>query len=389
MARLRLFTFYDAIEHVVDYLGSTTDAQPRRYARRAVLAAYNEMTSLRKWTYFMRHGRINCSEPYSTGTVAFDLTGGAYERVLTLTTGTWPSWSAYGTVLIDSKPYDVAERKSSTQLTLTPTSSPAADVASTTYTIYRDAYPLPIDFRSIGEVIVRGQDRLLKEVQPNDWVQAQRSYLSQSCPAVFTLTGSPDYMGTMGIRFWPPPDDDYVVDYVYARSPRQLNNETYETGSVTAVTDSLTATGSGTTWDSRLNGAVIRFSANTKDLPGGISSENPYRIERVVASVASTTSLTLDAVPGITGLTGVKYRISDPVDLEEGAMLNLFLRECERQARLIRRLKPEPMEDQAYERARELAAESDNRSFQRTARATGGYFDPNNNQPFGDDDTIA
>ena len=35
-----------------------------------------------------------CSTAYLTGTVAYDHQGGTYDRLLTLTDGTWPAWAA-------------------------------------------------------------------------------------------------------------------------------------------------------------------------------------------------------------------------------------------------------------------------------------------------------
>ena len=62
-------------------------------------------------------------------------------------------------------------------------------------------------------------------------------------------------------------------------------------------------------------------------------------------------------------MTAVSYAISDPIDIDEGVMLTFFLRECEKQSRIIRREKALPEEPTAYAEAMFKAYEADARSF--------------------------
>ena len=124
-------TYHDLIERSRFYLGANVSGQAIRDIKIAIANAVREFTNARKWVYYKTLGRIVTVEPYSTGTVAFDFTGGSSERMVTLTSGTWPSWAASGVLNIDTVPYTVEKRVSSTVITLSETENPGADVART------------------------------------------------------------------------------------------------------------------------------------------------------------------------------------------------------------------------------------------------------------------
>ena len=282
--------------------------------------------------------------------------GGAYERMLTVADTTWPTWATYGMVRIGNVSYEVAEYKTTTIITLTENSNPGADVAAgTAYSLYRDSYPLPTDFLNLDTPNVSDNVGGLGYVHPNEWLNAGQSNQSQGTPNLYTIMGDPNYMGALAIFFYPPPDSAYTVPTMYNRAPRPLILDEYSTG--TATTSSTTVTGIGTAWTSNMAGAMIRFSSGTLNVPTGLSGPYPYYMERTVMSVESATSLTIDSTPGET-LTGVKYSISDPVDIAD-YMVDLFRLECFKQARLGYRLPPHPEEVNEYDRSRNRAFETD------------------------------
>ena len=363
-------TYQDLIRHVLDYTGAEVSKAGERLARRAVQAAYRDVAAARAWSYYQVRGRIATVAQQTTGTVAYDHTGGAHERLLTLTSATWPDWAGYGTVVIANVAYDVEERKSSTTLTLAEATNPGADVASgTSYTLYRDNYALPADFAEIGEVVLTDNDWPVSYVTPQEWLQLQRVRQGPGTPRHFTIQGEASYQGALAIRFFPPPDTARQVDFLYKKRPRDLALEEYSTGTVTVSNGSAAVTGSGTAWDSSMEGAVIRFSSGSTSVPTGRGGDHPYRLERRVLDVTGATALTLDSAV-TEAFSGVKYSISDPADIEEGAMLNYLLRECEHQARVVRRMEPTRTELASHRQAQVLAFEADSRSFAK--RAAGG-----------------
>jgi len=365
MPNQRLITFRDCVEHLLDYTGGGTDEINLRRARRAVLNAYREVSNARPWHYYFRLGKINTVASYSTGTVAYDHTGGSNERELTLTSGTWPDWAGLGTVLVDNVPYDVAARVSATVLTLSVNNNPGADVAAgTSYQIFQDTYQLPGDFKSCGEMVNSTTAGTIPYIQPDEWPGLHRSLRAPAMPSHFTITSDPRYHGVLAVRFGPPPSSTWRYDFVYRRKPRDLVTENYSTGTVTVNSASTTVTGTGTAWTTAMEGAVIRFSGDGTNLPtspaGGPGGE-PAVVERIITDVASATSLTIDAVPGQT-LTAVKYLISDPIDIEMESMQNYLLRECERQVRIGTKYQPTAFEEELHKLAMMQAFEADNRA---------------------------
>lgn len=156
-----------------------------------------------------------------------------------------------------------------------------------------------------------------------------------------TIMGDPNFIGVMSARFYPFPDSAITADFTYRGRSRPLNVENVRGGSVSTSADSATLSGDSTAFTSDHVGSVVRTSSGAIDYPTGLDGANPFSEERVVMSVASITSLTVDRVFN-SSVSGVKYQISDPLDVEYGAMLNVFLRISEHEMGIIRRLKDLP-----------------------------------------------
>lgn len=370
MPSLPLFTYQDAVDHGVDLLGSTVTGDSTRDARRAARAAYQEFSTVRRWVYYYQRGQIITSASQSDGTVDYNST----TRVLTLTGSTWPSWAAYGTVAIARVPYEVAARLSSTTLQLSVNSNPGVDVASgTAYTFYRDTYPMPGDFLASDQLISIGTSIALpRYVHPSMWLSPQQLQVSPATPRAYTFMADPNYMGVLAVRFNPAPDQAYTFNFIYQRRPRPLVIDEYKAGTVTG--SSTTLTGTGTAWTSKMIGSVLRLYSDGTQYPTGLIGAYPYTTERIITAVASTTSLTLDTALD-ESYTAVKYTISDPCDIEDGAMLVAFQRCIEKQNSLTRNMKADQKEEmnKAYMTALTFAMEADCRNFERRVAGSGGY----------------
>lgn len=324
MATTIIKTYQDAYEHLLDWNGSASaDAVTLRHAKRAIDEAYYQICNARLWHYYMTVGRINTVASYDTGTVAYTHS----TRTVTLTGGTFPSWAAQGVIQIDGIEYQVTERTSGSAIILSVNSNPGANVSSgTAYTIYRDTYTLPVDFTSMGTLFDVANGSILTKLEVNEWNLMRRNQLTADLPRYYCITQDPDYQGVLALRLNPPPDAIYVLDYPYRRKPRQLQVANYSTGTV--ATSTTTVTGTSTAWSSKMIGSVIRFSETSTTAPTGVSGDNPFVYERIITDVASATSLTIDSAL-TSELSGVKYTISDPIDLEHGAMYTAFLRATE------------------------------------------------------------
>jgi hypothetical protein len=100
-------------------------------------------------------------------------------------------------------------------------------------------------------------------------------------------------------------------------------------------------------------GSIIRIGTADKH-PDTLGSMNPYVDEARITAVASSTSLTVDKA---LSASGVKYVITDPVDMPPG-MHNCLLSGCEYWLARTRNAKP----DNAfamYQRDLRLAMEND------------------------------
>ena len=326
-----LFTYKDAIDHVIDAVGSEASTNERRFARRAIQSGLNDLVNSYSFSYFTKVGRIVSSAQYATGTIAYTNS----TKTVTLTGGTWPSWAKYGTILIANIPYNVASVTDSTNLVLKSNTNPGADVASgTSYTLYRDTYTLPEDFVSIDKLYCVTSNYQLGYVTPEDWLAAQRWSRSPSQPLAFTITADPQVQNRQAVRFLRPSSVAMVFDYIYARRPRPLRYEEVSAGTVT-TDGTTTVTGSGTAFTSNMVGSVIRLSDDDVTEPTGLEGDYPTPdTERIITAVASSTSLTVNS--SLSALTGVKYVITDPVDVDEGSLLNYFKACCVKRAKIER-----------------------------------------------------
>jgi hypothetical protein len=368
MAQVFLTTYQDIIDHLTDYGGLEASVEAARIARRSVQAAYNTMGNSHKWSYYYN------TNPMQTGAATVPASTIQYSTAtnqVTLTNATWPSWANLGSLLINNFVYDVASVQSPTVLTLTNQSNQGRDIpAGTTYTLYQDSYVLPADFLSCDEMINLNNLILLSYEHPREWLSRQRIVHTPAIPRLYTVTGDPHFFGSLAARFFPPPDASYNLNFLYARKPRDVVTWDYHTGTIAAA-GTTAVTGTNTAWTPAMVGSVFRcnFAASPNNIPPtGLAGANPFYLERVITAVGSNTSLTVDNVIPDT-LTGVLHEVSDPVDYESGAMYSYFLRECERQFRIARRIETTKEEMLAYTSAKFEAWEADSRSF--AVRAAG------------------
>ena len=120
--RPELFTYQDALEHLEAHtLGGAMDAE-RRDFRSAVLGAYTDLASRYDWLYYHTEHEIRMEAQYSTGTISYDHTGGAHERMVTLyapdayeedgvtaKTATWPTNVLEGRIKINDVRYPIED----------------------------------------------------------------------------------------------------------------------------------------------------------------------------------------------------------------------------------------------------------------------------------------
>jgi hypothetical protein len=367
-------TYDDVVSHALDYLGSATDAETQRLARRAVQGAVNAFWSQRQWSYFYKRLRVITNIPYSTGVdgslITYLVSAGAVPRQVTLIGGTWPSWAANGQLGLGQIPYQVSGVISPTALQLASNMAPNADITTpTSYVLSQPDYTLPADFGAMDELVNMGFARSLLYQTPGNFVAQQRVYIGPANPFMYTIQADPRRYGALMLSFWPPPDQVYNMDASYRRQSRALTILGYSTGSVNTTNGSTIISGNGTIFTPKMVGCIIRFAQQSgQKIPTGPGGASPFFLQRSVVGFTDSTHIAVDQDPQNT-IPNCPYIISDPVDLEPGAMSNYFLREIEMQFRIIRRIESTKFEEQHYQKALMSAFEADARHYE--SRSTG------------------
>lgn len=364
-------TFHDVQEHLLDVM-TAGDASPRtrRIAVRAILDAYSELVSRRDWKCYYRPYTFYTVASQTSSTITYDHTGGAYERMVTIASGTWPTNANLYKLIISGVSYEVEAYKSSTIITLTERGNPGADVAAgTSYTLARDTYPLPANFKKLDYLYdVNAPGRLIR-AEPADVHREQRLVRGTALPTMYCVQQNPDLAGGLAITFAPIPGSARGYSGMGQFPPvAELKVLDYSgIGTVATTADSTTLTGTSTTFTTDHEGCVIRVSPSSDvQIPTSIIGEvvgnrlRPYALQRVIQTRSSATSLVLEQAADAT-LSGSGYRVSSRIDIEAGAMRNAFLRLCE--ARFTTNDRKDKAERLAeYNRAYELACWADMRS---------------------------
>lgn len=336
LTNYELLSFADVVDHTLDQVtGGESSPRNRRQAVRAVLDAYHELPARRRWRYYWRPDTIQTVGQQTSSTITYDYTGGAYERMVTLASGTWPTDADTYALSIAGARYGVESYKTSTILTLRENDCPTADVdAGSAYALFKDTYPLPAGLRTIDYLYdVKAPGRMLPQVLPDDIMRERRLVRTSAVPLMYAVYRDERYASGMALHFAPSCTSVRTYQFYAQFLPIELKVLDYSVGNVTSTSGSTAVTGAGTAFTSDMAGAVIRFSVDAKlptSLIGDIANNrlNPYTMQRVVRSVESATALTLEQ-PADQDLTTVGYRISSRVDVEPGAMRNAFLRGCE------------------------------------------------------------
>jgi hypothetical protein len=358
-------TLSDLTDRLRAYIGNDPDSLKSSACYRAAVQAVQGIASRHEWNYYTTMGRVDTSAPYRTGTIEYDATGGAYERMVTLTGGTLPTWVAgYGTLVINAVPYDIDQRISNTVCTLKSNSAPTADVAAgQAYTIYRARYDLPIDFQSIHKPILTSFSTRLEKMSISDFVY--RRNLNDGVAQPYMFTTIDNGYGLTQILFWNPPDQVYQFEFEYKRKPPLPAVDLYSTGRISLTAGSKAVTGVSTAWVGAMCGAVLRVSYN-QDLPTAPDGLNPPQYEYVIdqSPFGFTSSTALNLLVAATETAANRaYTISSRVDVEEGPMFDFLVQIGMKNMRIALRMNAIDEERPDYGQAEKLAKSWDGQKY--------------------------
>jgi hypothetical protein len=165
------------------------------------------------WSFFKPVEDISTTAPYTTGTVT------VVDGVVTLATGTWPSWADYGILKVSNSYYSIDTRDSDSQLTLDDTT---LDVdAGTSYELGRPEIPLASTFEAVANdsdlTYYPDQNELYPAVsQRHDaairkWQMDDPYYDRPVHYSVRTVEFDPTTGSRRRLAFYPVPDAAYVL----------------------------------------------------------------------------------------------------------------------------------------------------------------------------------
>lgn len=333
----KLLTYYDCVDRILDaVVGGGGSHRNYRQARQAVDEAYQLLPLRRNWRYYHRTFTVNTVASQATGTIAYDFTGGASERLVTLSGATWPTDAAKYVLLVAGVRYEIDRYLSTTTLTLSERNCPQADIASgTSYTLARDTYELPDDFCKLGNLRdVQAPGRLLPRVQPADVLREQHLVRTAALPTMYSVFRTTKFASGLAVVFAPLPSTARQYEAMGLVNPRPLTVLDYSAiGTVATTADSTALVGTDTTFTASHVGAVIRLSSDTKipsSLVGDVDKDryNPYVMQRVISQRTSTTALVLEQAAD-QSLAASGYRVSSRIDIEPGTMQVAFMRLAE------------------------------------------------------------
>jgi hypothetical protein len=362
----RLLLYSDLIDHLVyNVAGGANDPEQRDY-RVACQNAYRELAFNYDWQYYYTNYRISTVEPYSTGTIS---SSGA---VVNGSGATFPTWAKLGRLQVGTVVYPISVRNSSSQLTLGET--PVEDIAaSSTYTLYQSQYTLPADFRRMARIVNENNLYLGDYISPAEWLNNERSGNTSGPARCWTILADYDLPGRFALVLTPYPSAATTIDFIYQRGPRRMRLTGQETnsraGTIAGSAAGTTITGTSTAFDASMVGSYIRWGTSTSSHPDGDGGLNPYTEQLQITGYTSSTSITVS--PAITtAMSGVKYIISDPVDVYQ-SMVNALLRRCEMEL-AIARGRDMGVAQQAYRDALIQAREAD--KMQLDVNVAGGDY---------------
>jgi hypothetical protein len=345
-------TYFDLVESLItSSYGGPQDAE-QRDIRTAIHRAYNELTTLKDWSYYHVHGRVITSAPYGTGTIT---SSGA---TVTLTGGTWPSWAGTGAYIkVGEEICRVASRSSGSVVFLDATLSLKANVTGASYTLYRTVYPLPTDFRNMDEPSDEYNWWSGMYLTPDEAMKVERVNSSSGEPYHWTIIKDPDSAG-WAIKLIGYPDKVETIDFTYRRTARPIRLSGHESEarfSALSRSAERTVYASGGAFAQSMVGSVLRISSAADEIPGPIESLYPYAQEMAITAFSSASSVSVSPDPAT--FSGVGGLVTDPIDIPSH-MYGVMDSACDYHLARIRGQKPDAAFG-LYQRDLRLAMEMD------------------------------
>lgn len=323
----QVFSFADAVTELEEFAREASISTSTRPIRSSIRRAYREIVEAGDWNCLHVNGRIMLKAAQTTGTVVYDHTGGVFARLLTLTGAIWPTdaedWSVRISTDDGEVVCDIASRLTDTQVLLDATLNPGEDVAAgASYMAYPRYYRLPNDFRSLDRPVEESFQGIGQYVTLERMLELTQDNTDTGTIQYFTVAPIPDLVGAWGLFVQPAADTSRPIEFVYKRIPRDLKyvgTDIAESPGTIAITAGTAAvSGTSTVFVAGHAGSLLRIGTSATRVPTGLDGLYPYAEQRIIASYGSALSVTVDNTV-TAAASGVKYSITDPIDLDPSA----------------------------------------------------------------------
>ena len=238
----------------------------------------------------------------------------------------WPTWMQTAHCRFGNQSYPVTAYDGS-GFTI---ADPPADGSYTGATLEHMVIELPPDFKARGSITDKDDYYPVLEV-PAGTLQSWQDYWdwarSAAQPRIFgAITGDERFSDSLYLGIWPPFETDKVLNLFYERYPEVPEVHRVGTGNITV--SGTTATSASSVFTSDHVGSTIVFcTSSDADFTNSLADPSTVLAQRTITGYTSGTVVTLDSA--VTGASAVTFYISDPLDVQPGAMEEAFYRLCE------------------------------------------------------------
>jgi hypothetical protein len=335
--RHAVLTFADAIDLGVAFLQGHGREASQEVVRRAVQEAHLDIINAHDWGSLERNGAIHLHAAQATGTVTYTHS----TRTLVLSGTTWPDWVLNGTLRLDDTLCDVESYVSTSTIILDAAMNPGANLAAGTgYSLFCRWYPLPVDFVNFTGPMGRNGWAYGQRISMTEMMGYQRNFNSTGTIRYYAIGERPNAPGETALYPWPLAAANERLDFTYQRRPRELQYTGRDAadmaGTITVSAGSNAISGTSTEFESGMVGAMLLIGRDNIYTPTGRYGLHRFSEQLRIYSVSSTTAL-LTGSNAAVAHTGVKYVVTDPIDIEPCAQ-NAFMRYVEMHLALARNL---------------------------------------------------
>jgi hypothetical protein len=284
---------------------------------KAVQTAIRTIHAKHSWNYYKRQTRFTTS-PAVDMEIEYDHTGGAHERLVTITSAhTWPTDAEYGEIYVADQAYRIYRRLSDTTATLEPDHSLTEDYEGSA-SWKRRAYSFGREILKVEYCHNVTANRQITALPSTEFNAISFSPIVSGYTRHFSWQNHGGKFGGSEFILHPAPISAEIIEVSAAMLPITPTLLSVSGTDLAGTIGGYTITSASASFTKRLVGSIIRISGNST-APLELNVDN-WDFQSFIVSVGNGTTLTLsDPLPQTFSANG--YNISSPLDVEASIML--------------------------------------------------------------------